>query len=268
MPVFAPLHPYLQQQLRAGQLFHAYIFSGSGAYEQAEALAAALECLSPDGDGQACGVCQACHNVSQHIHADVRWLEPQGTQHKVEDIRSLVADAGLSRMSGAFKVYILEQAEKITIESANTLLKLLEEPIPDTVLLLLAEQPDQLLPTIVSRCQQFSFGSQKQEPVSSAEIRDAARSFLNSLPQLPLYQVLQRARDYDKDRVGQSAFLFALLQELHSCAKGEPGLLWSRSGALAAAELVEQSIDRLERGINQKLLLDVTYLQLRQLCLR
>lgn len=266
MPSFVPLHPYLQQQLRAGQLSHAYIFSGDAAAEQAEALAAALECLTPVRVGQACGECQACHNIRQHVHPDVRYISPQGSQHKVESIRDLVGDAGLSRMAGAFKVYILESAESITVEGANTLLKLLEEPVPNTVLLLLAEQPDALLPTIRSRCQQFNFGSGEKCVQTEPELAVAAAEFLQALPGMPLYQVLQRARDFEKDRLGQSSFLFAMLEQLHRRAKGEPGLPWSRQAALKGAETLEEAMDKLERGINQKLLIDVCYLRLRQIC--
>jgi len=268
MSAFTVLHPYLRQQLRAKHLFHAYIFSGSEAAEQAKALSAALECLKPREDGEACGSCHACRNITLNVHPDVRWLEPQGAQHKVEAIRELVANAGLSRMAGAFKVYILNQAENITLEGANTLLKLLEEPVPNTVLILIAEQPDQLLPTIISRCQQFSFGAERAAAAPDAALAEAAFSFLSVLPQLPLYQVLQRARDYEKDRPGQSAFLFAMLECLHERAKGKNSLDWSRSAALAAADMLEESIDQLNRGMNQKLLMDVTYLRLRQICMQ
>lgn len=266
MDSFAALHPYLLRQIEAGQLSHAYIFTGVGRIEQAEALVAALECRSPQKNGMACGDCPACHNVAQRVHPDVRWLEPQGAQHKVEAMRALVGDAGLSRMTGAFKVYILIQAECISLEGANTLLKLLEEPVPGTVLILLCEQPDQLLPTIRSRCQQFSFGGKSEDAVLLQEQIEGAKLFLADLPRMPWYQVLLRARDFEKDRSGQSSFLLALLMQLHMQARGENDLPWTFSAALLGAEVVELAIEQLDRGINQKLLMDVTYLRLRQIC--
>ena len=229
-------------------------------------MAAALECLAPEADGQACGHCHACTNLRLRVHPDVRWLEPQGTQHKVEAMRHLVAEAGLSRMAGPYKVYILQQAECITQEGANTLLKLLEEPIPHTVLLLLAEQPDLLLPTIRSRCQRFSFNEQAEEKTVAPEMAAAAFAFLDKLPETPFYQVLKQARTFDKDRAAQEDFLFALLEQVYGRARGENRLSWTRQAALAGAEVLEQALEQLPRGINQKLLVDVTYLRLRQIC--
>ncbi|MDO4732865.1 MAG: hypothetical protein Q4B50_05040 [Bacillota bacterium] len=268
MTEFAVLHPYLRLQLQAGQLFHAYIFSGKKAEEQAMALAAALECLQPLDDASACAACHACRNNFLGIHPDVRWLEPQGAQHKVEAMRDLISGAGLSRLAGFYKIYILKQAENISMEAANTLLKLLEEPVENTLLILLTEQPDQLLPTIISRCQHFSFGEKEQQRESRPELLEAAEAFLAALPEMPVYQVLLKARDFEKDRSAQSDFLFAMLECLHKAACFGSGLKWSPASALEAADLLEQSIGQLERGINQKLLVEVSYLRLRQICAR
>ena len=122
------------------------------------------------------------------------------------------------------------------------------------------------MPTIRSRCQQFSFGAKNDEPAISPELVAGAKVFLSDLPKMPWYQVLLRARDFEKDRPSQGDFLVAVLRQLYLQAKGENDLAWSLSAALQGAEVVALSLEQLDRGINQKLLIDVTYLRLRQIC--
>lgn len=259
------LHPLLLAELNSGQISHAYIFSGSAAEQQAVALTAALNCQQPEQDGAACGNCPVCLNIMSGAHADLLLMEPNGTSYKVEAIRALVAQAGLSHLSGSYRVFVLRDAEKLNIESANTLLKLLEEPIPDTVIILLATQPEQLLPTILSRCQLFFFDSGGSlEPGLTKEQLKLAEDFLCDLPDLPVYQVLVLARAYDKDREGQRLFLFALLKILHLAARGEKSLPMSGPNILRSAALVERSLELMGKTVNQKLLTDVVYLRLKQ----
>lgn len=265
MSGFVALHPYLAAQIGAGQVSHAYIFSGAQAKAQALAFAAALLCPEPGPNGDTCGQCPVCANLLAGTFADCRLVTPHGAIHRVEDMRELVARAGLSPIQGQRKVFILEQAEKISDEGANTLLKLLEEPSPDTLLLLLAEQPDALLPTILSRCQQFVFaGSGGTEPVLAPELLAAAEDLLRMLPDMPLYQVLISAREYEKDREGQKLLFFALLTLLHRAARGEAELPMSGEAVLRSANMVESSLDLLGKNVNQKLLTDIVYLRLWQ----
>lgn len=265
MNAFALLHPFLLAELQAGQISHAYIFSGNAGLEQAKALAAALNCQAPLEDGQACGLCPACRNISTGAYPDLAVITPQGGSHKAEAMRSLISRANLSHLNGAHRLFVLEEAEKVSPEAANTLLKLLEEPIPGTVLILLSQQPEQLLPTILSRCQLFFFeNGQPQAPPLAAEEIAAAEKFLLSLADMPIYQVLLLARDYDKDREGQTAFLFAVLNVLHQAARGERPLPMAPANILRSAALVERALELMGKTVNQKLLTDVVYLRLKQ----
>ncbi len=265
MSAFSPLHPFLQAELQSGQISHAYIFSGGAGLEQALSLTAALDCPSPQADGAACGVCPVCRNILAGAYPDLQVLEPQGSSHKAEAMRALVSRAGLSHLAGAYRVFVLKDAEKISPEAANTLLKLLEEPVPGTVLILLSRQPEQFLPTILSRCQLFFFeNSGTQEPPLTNEQLAAAEKFLLDLADLPVYQVLLLARAYDKDREGQQAFLFAVLNVLHQAARGERRLPMAPANILRSAALVERSLELMGKTVNQKLLIDVVYLRLKQ----
>lgn len=278
MSGFAALHTYLRAQLCEGRLAHAYVFTGRGGEDQALALAAALCCMHPGEDGSACGSCQACINIANSVYPDVRVFDPEGASHRVERMRKLVEQACLTPIAGTKKCFIIRQAENMSDEGANTLLKLLEEPEEDTVLVLLASSPDALLPTILSRCQLFSFGYKVDEYDHSIsdELEEKAVDFLRSLPLMPLYEVLLVARDYDKDREKQRLFFFALLKALHRACRGELQLPMEGSRLLRSANMCESAVAMLgtasignvagpvARNVNQKMLTDVVYLRLWQ----
>ena len=278
MSGFATIHPYLRAQLVEGKLSQAFVFSGVDCEEQAVALAASLCCLHPAPDGTPCGRCQACRNIESGVYPDLRVFDPEGTSHRVEQMRELVELASLTPISGTKKVFMIRNAERMSDEGANTLLKLLEEPEEDTVLILLTEAPDALLPTILSRCQLFIFGngSGNYETDISEDLEKKAVDFLLSLPQLPLYRVLLEAREYDKDRELQRSFFFALLKALYRACRGELSLPMDSDRLLRSAQMCESAIAMLgpasmgnvvgpvARNVNQKMLTDVVYLRLWQ----
>ena len=142
MAGFAPLNPLLLTQLASDQLAHAYIFRGSSAQEQAIALAALLDCRA-GREQRPCGNCPVCVNILAGTYPDCRLIEPERGSHRVEAMRALVSQATLAAINGGWKVFIINQAEKMGDDAANTLLKLLEEPPEQTILILISEQPDQ-----------------------------------------------------------------------------------------------------------------------------
>ena len=275
---FAPLHPYLKTQLSAGRLSHAYLFTGTGGMDQALSLAAALCCQEPLDDGSACGSCQACVNIAGGVYPDLRIFDTEITHRQVERVRELVGLAAQTAMNGGRKIFIFPQAERLNDDSSNTLLKLLEEPDQDTVLILLSQSPDAILPTVLSRCQLFSFGADAEsaEPVLPEGMLDKAVSMLRSLPDMPLYQVLLLAREYDGDRENQRLFFFALLRALHLACRGELALPMEGAQLLRSAAMCESAVSMLgpaslgnvgapvARNVNQKMLTDVVYLRLWQ----
>lgn len=91
-------------------------------------------------------------------HPDLKWVEPEGAIIKVEHIREVASFAVGTRQTAPCKVIVIESAELMNVNAANALLKTLEEPPPDTYLLLTTARPGRLLPTIVSRCQTVPVG--------------------------------------------------------------------------------------------------------------
>lgn len=148
----------LQSQRQAGRLAHAYLFQGPpgiGKQDLAEAFAASLLCQQPAADGTACGHCGACQQFEAGTHPDNLILapEPGKTQIQIDPVRELCARLGLKSHQGGFKVARIEGAHRLNRSAANSLLKTLEEPTDNTVLVLITDQPSRLLATIRSRCQ-------------------------------------------------------------------------------------------------------------------
>lgn len=147
---------FLARAVASGRASHAYIFlgaPGSGKLDAAWALAQALLC---ENDG--CGACDACVRVARHTHPDVHHLAPESaTGYLIAQIRDLLDDVALAPIRAQRKVYIIERAEQLRANSANALLKTLEEPPAGVTFILLGTAQDTILPTIVSRCQCVPF---------------------------------------------------------------------------------------------------------------
>jgi DNA polymerase-3 subunit delta' len=136
-------------QTRAG-MTHAWLFTGPpgcGRSVAARAFAAALLC--PE---LGCGHCASCHQVLAGTHADLLLVRPDGLSYGVKQTRELVLRAAAAPVGGRWQAVLFEDADRATEQAANALLKAIEEPTPRTVWLLCAPSPDDLVPTIRSRC--------------------------------------------------------------------------------------------------------------------
>ncbi|KAF1071650.1 MAG: DNA polymerase III subunit delta' [Pseudomonas citronellolis] len=149
----------LWQQL-AGRSRHAHAYllhgpAGIGKRALADRLVAGLLCQMPV-QGDACGQCKACQLRHAGTHPDFFLLEPDEPEKpiRVDQVRELVDFVVQTAQLGGRKVILLEPAEAMNLNAANALLKSLEEPSGDTVLVLISHQPSRLLPTIKSRCVQ------------------------------------------------------------------------------------------------------------------
>lgn len=153
---------------RRDQAPHALLLSGGtpGVLTRvAEALAAGLLCDAPLPAGFACGACAACRLLAAGNHPDLLWLVPgQGDEAagrkpsawiRIESVRELIGMLALSPHHAARRVAVIEPAEAMNAATANALLKVLEEPPPGNLLLLISLRPMRLLPTIRSRCLQL-----------------------------------------------------------------------------------------------------------------
>jgi DNA polymerase-3 subunit delta' len=138
---------------------------GVGKMSMARAFATALNCQNHGED--ACGVCSSCHKMAVGAHPDYHEVarEDEKTGIVIDQVRAVIKSAQHRPYEGRFQVFIVDQAETMTTEAANALLKTLEEPTVDNVLVLVTPAPHQLLPTVVSRCQMLRFGRVPEEGV-------------------------------------------------------------------------------------------------------
>jgi len=147
-------------QKNAERLPHALLLAGPehiGKYRFARALAGLLLCRQPGEEGR-CGQCATCGFFSAGTHPDFRLVQPEESKLiRIEQIRDLIDWASQTSQMGGFKVAVILPAGQMNVSSANALLKCLEEPAPNTLLILVTSQPGRLLPTVRSRCQRLDF---------------------------------------------------------------------------------------------------------------
>ena len=149
---------HFQKAIELHKVSHAYILSGeAGMGRKSLAHAFALTLLCEKGGSQPCMNCHACKQVLSGNHPDlIHVTHEKPSSIGVDDIREQVQDTIMIRpYSSYYKVYIMDEAEKMTIQAQNALLKTIEEPPSYAVIILLTTNEDLFLPTILSRCVQL-----------------------------------------------------------------------------------------------------------------
>ena len=150
-----------------GGMTHAWLFTGppgSGRSVAARAFAAALECTSAGERG--CGHCEACVGAMGSGHPDVALIVPEGLSISVREAREIIVRSSRAPTRGRWQVTLIEDADRLTEDASNALLKALEEPPPRSVLLLSAPSAEDLLPTIRSRCRLAALRTPPSEAVA------------------------------------------------------------------------------------------------------
>jgi len=151
---------FLRAAVRAGRLPHALLFAGAdGIGKRSVALALAAWSQCEVGGDDACGSCAACRQVAAGTHPDVQVVGVAAGKKEigVERARDVKRFVQLRPLRDRFKLAIIDDAHMLTVAAQNALLKTLEEPPPRSCLILVANNPDALLPTVRSRCQRVLF---------------------------------------------------------------------------------------------------------------
>lgn len=150
----------LKKALLSKRIASAYLFHGpDGVGKSLAALNFARALVCERGGSHACGRCSSCRRVDSGNHPDLHWYRPVGKMRvvKIDSVRELIAQAGLKAFEANWKVFLIEEADRMNVEAQNAVLKTLEEPPGRSVLILISSNPAGLLPTIVSRCQGICF---------------------------------------------------------------------------------------------------------------
>ncbi|MCL1879420.1 MAG: DNA polymerase III subunit delta' [Actinomycetia bacterium] len=234
----------------------AYLFCGpASADKEHAALVYARSLLCPTGGNDGSG-CNDCRQVMRGSHPDLRILKPEGANaYLAEQIRELIHDSTLSPYRSQHKVYVLEDAERLSASAANAFLKVLEEPAKSVVFILIAKSPEAVLPTLRSRCQLIPFRALSDReslaylmarvPVDEREARyalalsanslDAAAAFLASSSQRKLRQEVL-AQLVSLDRYDVLDILNAARQMVIACKAPLDELRLQQAEQLAASQ--------------------------------
>jgi DNA polymerase III subunit delta' len=229
----------------------AFLFTGppgSGRSNAAVAFAAALECeQQPPG----CGVCHSCHTVLAGTHADVTVVRTDRLSIGVDEVRDLVRRSALAPVGRRWQVMIVEDADRLTDQAANALLKAIEEPTDRTVWILCAPTVEDLLPTIRSRCRLVTLSTPSAEEVAGFlsridGVEPALASYCARASQGHIGRARALARDEGaRNRRKEVVSIPARLTSLASCMNAAQNLVETTQ---EEADLITGELDARERS--------------------
>ena len=159
----------LGSALKQDRLAQSYLFygpEGVGKAHVAKRLAMAVQCDT--GFGIGCGSCAACTKLLRDTHPDFHMIYPEGNNIRIDQVRALQGIMSRRPHQGRRRIAVFDPADKLNEPAANALLKLLEEPPEDSLLILISENSAKLLPTIRSRCMPLRFSALSQQELKSA----------------------------------------------------------------------------------------------------
>lgn len=192
----------LQRSLRSGKTAHSYLFEGipgCGRRKTAQTLIQALFCTSLSDD--ACGVCPSCRKIDSGNHPDIHQISPLPDKRdiSIDQLREMQHVLSLRPYEAPRKACIIDPAERMSTGAANSLLKTLEEPPGNALIILLTENAGMLLPTVRSRCQLISFAPLSPECVLSLLERSGMTPEAATLVAPMSGGSLQRALELDNE---------------------------------------------------------------------
>jgi DNA polymerase III subunit delta' len=198
----------LRRSISMGRVAHAYLFSGiegCGKKKTALAFVQAVFC----GKEEACGVCSSCRKIASGQHPDLHMLEPDGAFIKIDQVRELQKELSYRPFEAPKKACIIDGADKLNPSSGNALLKTLEEPPGDALMILIAPERSNVLQTILSRCQSLAFQPLPAELIEARLARDGFAPDAARVAATLSGGSLRRAMEIGSDGVleGRASFL-------------------------------------------------------------
>ena len=192
----APYLDLFKKSFDSGRLAHAYLIvgapDGAGGF-LAERILSLLYCES--ASEKPCSQCAKCRRVAARVHPDVQWIEPQKKSRGIlkEQIDAVREQIKLTSLEGGWKAVVFLHADRLNPVAANRLLKTLEEPPDKSLFLLVTDQPEVLLPTIVSRCQRVALAGGMMSRAGS-RLRAAVIEIMSGVEGTGLFPAIERSR--------------------------------------------------------------------------
>lgn len=150
----------LKNIIKHNMVGHSYLFIGKegiGKKLTAIAFSKGINCLNLSSSQEPCNSCFSCIKIENNVSTDFNIISPVNSVIKINVIRELKNNIYFQPLKNKKKVYIIDDADKMTLEASNSLLKILEEPPDYAILILITSVPDLILPTIISRCSKVIF---------------------------------------------------------------------------------------------------------------
>lgn len=195
------------QLVQTNRLAHAYLLTGDNAAGKAQltqAIIQALACQHKGEDGRPCQHCDLCLRAKDNLLADVLYIQPDGQWIRVDQIRQLKDWMSTSPLEVKFKLAVIEQADSMNPSSSNALLTLLEEPLDNVYIILYAQSPSNVLPTIKSRVQVVHFQrASLQDRLSYIQQQDIEPSHANIIALLSSDSTEHLIENYDAESMNQ-----------------------------------------------------------------
>ncbi len=197
----------LKNSIKKNKLVHAYLFETNG-YDKIESFILAfiksLLCPSNFFEFSDCSNCSICQMITDKCYPEIKFINPEGMWIKKEQLDNLQQEFSKKAIIGNKKIYIINEAEKMNISAANSILKFLEEPSPDIIAILVTNNIYQLLDTIISRCQIISFRKKSNncnselEFISNYSFYDSLKkeAFLSDSNNIDLINNVKKFVDY------------------------------------------------------------------------
>jgi DNA polymerase III delta' subunit len=275
----------LRRALEGGRVAHAYAFvgpAGSGRTATALAFAQALLCETPLRETNvACGQCRGCRLGAAGKHPDLHVIAPTPPESnpkgaraiRISAVRALEREAALRPVMARQKIFVLDDADRMTGESPQAILKTLEEPPAHTVLILILARTRAVPATVISRCQLVRFAPRED---GQAEVRDEAVALLAEVRDKGVEALFRRSQAFDRDReraerVVDALWLFA--RDLLVARAGGPLALlvhrgqaetiareaerWTLDGILAVIDLCREAREALAVNVTPRLTVEI-----------
>jgi len=241
---------------------NAYLFSTFNnklANDMAKTFAKALNCEK--GGSDSCEKCLSCKKILKGVHPDIMVIAKEGENIKIDGIRELRAFVRFGPTEGRFKTVIVEEADKMNVQAANSFLKTLEEPLESVVFILVTSREDAIPKTIISRCQKIIFGYSEDKDLADNGDYDLSLNKLVSIGEMDVVETIA----FSNELVRQGEDLDNILNKLLWIYRKEiVGPKKNKDADIQRIRAVLAALKAIKKNSNKRLALDNMLLKLKE----